>query len=276
MKKKQKVFWFIVAIMIVFPSLSFCETYSQTIDFDADQGYISNQVWKHTLSQLPQNSVIQSASLTLRVQVWYWGWNIYEQNIDIMASDSTSFVLPLNRVCQLDPSTNRNPDQFYVVTCPLPTSVFEFIQNDGAIYIGTNTYNGTYYLDYSTLTVTTNYVERYTLTVNVDPIGSGSVTLNPLGGVYNSGQLVTLSAVNNTGYVFDFWTGDVSNPTQPTTAITMDTNQSVVAHFASDRDGDEVKDSVDGCPDDPNKTAPGRCGCGCVDTTLPWLFLLLD
>ena len=29
-----------------------------------------------------------------------------------------------------------------------------------------------------------------------------------------------------------------------------------------DRDGDGVDDCRDGCPGDPNKTSPGRCGCG--------------
>lgn len=31
-------------------------------------------------------------------------------------------------------------------------------------------------------------------------------------------------------------------------------------------DGDGVSGSDDGCPDDPNKTAPGACGCGTPDT----------
>lgn len=31
---------------------------------------------------------------------------------------------------------------------------------------------------------------------------------------------------------------------------------------AADRDGDGVLDGNDGCPDDPDKTAPGECGCG--------------
>lgn len=33
-----------------------------------------------------------------------------------------------------------------------------------------------------------------------------------------------------------------------------------------DRDGDGVGDVLDGCPDDPNKSAPGQCGCGNADT----------
>ena len=33
-----------------------------------------------------------------------------------------------------------------------------------------------------------------------------------------------------------------------------------------DSDSDGTADCVDGCPDDPNKTAPGTCGCGVADT----------
>ena len=35
----------------------------------------------------------------------------------------------------------------------------------------------------------------------------------------------------------------------------------------ADRDGDGVDDCRDRCPNDPNKTAPGRCGCGERDVT---------
>jgi len=33
-----------------------------------------------------------------------------------------------------------------------------------------------------------------------------------------------------------------------------------------DTDGDGVNDCLDGCPNDPNKTTPGICGCGVADT----------
>jgi hypothetical protein len=33
-----------------------------------------------------------------------------------------------------------------------------------------------------------------------------------------------------------------------------------------DRDTDGVPDALDGCPDDPAKSAPGQCGCGVADT----------
>ncbi len=34
----------------------------------------------------------------------------------------------------------------------------------------------------------------------------------------------------------------------------------------TDTDGDGVADCIDGCPNDPNKASPGQCGCGFPDT----------
>ena len=34
----------------------------------------------------------------------------------------------------------------------------------------------------------------------------------------------------------------------------------------NDQDGDGVCDEADGCPSDPNKSDPGKCGCGVPDT----------
>jgi uncharacterized repeat protein (TIGR02543 family) len=223
----------LIALLAACPFNALCETYTQTVDFDANQAYISNQVWKHVLSQIPPGQNIQSAQIKLRVKVWYWGMNIYEQNIDIMASDTTTFSLPQDRICQLDPGTNPNPSNFYTVTCQLPSGKLDYIANDHEIYLGTNTYVGTYYLDYSTLTVNTAQPAQYVLTVNADPVGSGAVTLNPPGGTYNAGTVVSLTASKASGYVFDHWTGDVANTSLPATTITMNANQTVVAHFAA-------------------------------------------
>jgi hypothetical protein len=39
-----------------------------------------------------------------------------------------------------------------------------------------------------------------------------------------------------------------------------------VSHIFQDADGDLTCDANDGCPNDPNKIAPGICGCGVADT----------
>jgi uncharacterized repeat protein (TIGR02543 family) len=70
----------------------------------------------------------------------------------------------------------------------------------------------------------------YTLTVNINPQGAGSVSLNPGGGNYPPGSQVTLTATPNPGYTFSSWSGDASGSTNPTT-ITMNGNKSVTANF---------------------------------------------
>ena len=72
-------------------------------------------------------------------------------------------------------------------------------------------------------------VQQYTLTVNT--VGQGSVTLNPPGGVYNEGTVVTLTAVPDSGWQFDNWSGDLSGSTNPAN-ITMNANKTVTANFS--------------------------------------------
>jgi len=73
-------------------------------------------------------------------------------------------------------------------------------------------------------------VAYYTLSASID--GHGSVSLNPPGGSYPSGTVVTLTAEPNSGYAFDHWSGDLSGSDNPAT-LTMDAAKSVTAHFAS-------------------------------------------
>jgi uncharacterized repeat protein (TIGR02543 family) len=72
-------------------------------------------------------------------------------------------------------------------------------------------------------------VQQYTLTVNT--VGQGSVTLNPPGGVYNEGTVVTLTAAADPGWQFDNWSGDLTGSANPDT-ITMNSNKTVTAHFS--------------------------------------------
>jgi lysyl endopeptidase len=70
---------------------------------------------------------------------------------------------------------------------------------------------------------------QYTLTVNT--VGQGSVSLNPAGGVYDAGTVVTLTATPDSGWKFDNWSGDLSGSTNPTTII-MNANKTVTANFS--------------------------------------------
>ncbi len=72
----------------------------------------------------------------------------------------------------------------------------------------------------------------YSLAVNINPQGAGSVTLNPSGGTYIAGTTVTLTAVANNGYVFSSWSGDLSG-NQNTATIVMNSNKTITAVFVS-------------------------------------------
>lgn len=79
-------------------------------------------------------------------------------------------------------------------------------------------------------TVTANFsLVQYTL--DVSTVGPGSVTLNPPGGAYSSGTIVTLTANPSSGFQFSGWSGALSGLTNPAT-ITMDGDKSVAATFS--------------------------------------------
>ena len=76
--------------------------------------------------------------------------------------------------------------------------------------------------------VTATFIRTYTLTTSVSPTEGGSVS--PVGGTYDEGTSVTLTAIPASGYRFDHWSGDVSGNVTSVT-ITMNTNKSVTATF---------------------------------------------
>jgi len=69
----------------------------------------------------------------------------------------------------------------------------------------------------------------YTLDVDV-PNGNGSVTISPAQELYDDGDVVTLTAVPEAGYVFSEWTGDITGTDNPI-EVTMDENKIIYAHF---------------------------------------------
>ncbi len=75
-------------------------------------------------------------------------------------------------------------------------------------------------------------ITQYTLTTSVT--GSGSIALNPPGGVYDSGASVQCTANAASGWHFDHWTGALSGATNPATLL-MDGNKSITAVFVQDQ-----------------------------------------
>jgi len=65
-------------------------------------------------------------------------------------------------------------------------------------------------------------ITEYFLDVTVDPPDAGVVNQNPVGsGPFAPDTVVGLTAVADTGYVFDRWLGPVADPNSATTSVTM-------------------------------------------------------
>ncbi len=81
----------------------------------------------------------------------------------------------------------------------------------------------------SNKTIVANFSRiRYSLMTSVRLSGSGSIS--PSGGTYDSGTVVTLTATPSSGYRFDRWSGDASGKSL-SIKITMDSNKTIVANF---------------------------------------------
>jgi len=73
-----------------------------------------------------------------------------------------------------------------------------------------------------------------TLIISYAGNGGGLVSLNPPGGLYGYGTVVTLAAVPDPGSSFTGWSGDVVGTANPIT-LTMDVDKAVTATFVTYR-----------------------------------------
>jgi regulation of enolase protein 1 (concanavalin A-like superfamily) len=75
-------------------------------------------------------------------------------------------------------------------------------------------------------------VAQYTVTANVDPASSGTVTLTPAGGTYNAGRKVVVRATPAPGWAFTGWSGNLSGASSPDSLI-VDGDKVVTALFTA-------------------------------------------
>jgi uncharacterized repeat protein (TIGR02543 family) len=80
-------------------------------------------------------------------------------------------------------------------------------------------------------------IPTYYLFVNI--VGSGSITYNGTG-VYDSGQVVNLTAYAAAGWEFTGWSGDLTGTTNPA-YLTMDSNKTVTATFT------KIPNTIESC-----------------------------
>ena len=148
-----------LAYMFLVLTLLFCNTqvyaacFSDTINFDPNQGYSYSYSWTHSFADLPTGCAINSAEITVRAKVWAWGTMWYPVDKDILCSDTNEFNYSSGYVCSMTPSTHPSPSNFYTITCSLNQNQLEWVLDDGSINFIISVLEGTYYLDYSTLKV---------------------------------------------------------------------------------------------------------------------------
>ncbi|MCX6672064.1 MAG: class II glutamine amidotransferase, partial [Euryarchaeota archaeon] len=78
--------------------------------------------------------------------------------------------------------------------------------------------------------VHTFQVVSNTATLTVNTFGNGTVAINPNKPTYTYGEIVTLTAVPTTDYIFDYWSGDLTGSTNPV-QIMMAGNKIINAYF---------------------------------------------
>jgi len=111
------------------------------------------------------------------------------------------------------------------------TSLVTFPTKSGITYqIAVDGYDGDAY----DLALHIHFVPAsYSLTVTTNPVGKGSVTIDPLpdqAGKYAPGSVVTLTATPSAGVVFSNWTGSVSSTNNPL-VLSINSNKTLVAGF---------------------------------------------
>ncbi len=72
----------------------------------------------------------------------------------------------------------------------------------------------------------------YTVNTSVGE-GEGSISFSPDSASYVSGTEVTITATPNNGYIFNYWEGDITGSTNPTTITITDNNMEISAYFTS-------------------------------------------
>jgi parallel beta-helix repeat protein len=99
-------------------------------------------------------------------------------------------------------------------------------------------------------------------TLTVTGPSTGSITIDPLKGMYRKGSIVRLTAVPDSGYAFFAWTGDTTSRENPLPLV-MDSDKTVGAEFIQYHTGDYYvnydtgSDDNSGSETSPWKHAPG-------------------
>ena len=111
-----------------------------------------------------------------------------------------------------------------------PASGYRFVNWTGGV-ADPNSASTTVTID-GDKTVTAHFIKQCTLTVAVNPAGSGTTVPAVGTHVYDLGTVVNLSVTPGADYRFVSWTGNVGNPNNASTTVTMDDNKTVTANLS--------------------------------------------
>jgi uncharacterized repeat protein (TIGR02543 family) len=178
-------------------------------------------------------------------------------NKTVTATFIPVFTLTTNTVgsgtVRLDPSGNIHDAGAIVTLTATPAAGYRFSSWSGDLSGSSNPASLTMN---SNKTVTAIFIPVFTLTTNA--AGSGTVTLEPPGGVYGENTVVTLTATPEPGFQFDGWSVDLSGSSNPAT-MTMNAHKTVTASFTPIPIGVVHKATrIGGIADSPTVTTLGN------------------
>jgi uncharacterized repeat protein (TIGR02543 family) len=125
---------------------------------------------------------------------------------------------------------NYGDNQAFTISADTGYHILDVLVDEGSVG-ALSYYNFTNVQANHTISATFT-INQYTLTINT--VGSGSVALSPLGGVYDYGTSVTLNATADPSWSFTGWSDDLTGSTNPE-SITMDGDKTVTATFNKNR-----------------------------------------
>jgi hypothetical protein len=118
-----------------------------------------------------------------------------------------------------------------VIIEAIPAEGYRFVDWTGNVAHGIRPL--TYVTLSSNQSVTANFesIPTYTLTMQVSPQGSGTTEPSVGNHTFYERTDVNITATPVNGYEFVNWTGDVAEPNDPTTTLTINTDEVVTANF---------------------------------------------
>ena len=150
----------------------------------------------------------------------------YLQSLNPLCEYTLTLIIEGNGTVNKNPNQTQYPPGTIVQLTAIPDIGWMFSHWSGDLTGNTNP---------TTITMNSNKIvyanfsqNEYTLTITI--VGSGTVNKNPNQSTYHYGDIVTLTAIANTGWGFSGWSGDLTGSTNPTT-ITINGNKSVTATF---------------------------------------------